>query len=341
MIDVSVVVPTRDRKQLLAVTLGSVLRQRSVRLEVIVVDEASTDGTPEYVASLGDPRITLVRHEEPRGPAAARNHGAGRASGSWLAFVDDDDVWAPDKLARQLSVARDAGAGWAYAGVVNVGPDLSIVSGSPPPTPSDVLGALPRSNPIPGGGSNVVVSRDLLRAAGGFDERLWLCEDWELWARLAERSVPASAPAPLVGYRVHGVSRSLDVPRILREVALIESVHGVRVDRGRLHRWFAESYLRVDRHAAALAEFARAAAHGDPAGAVGDLAGIGARRVRRSLGRRPPGAGSSDEAWRAAADAWLRRLAATESAAPRDAPPVAGDAPAEPDGPTGSMPSDA
>jgi glycosyltransferase involved in cell wall biosynthesis len=339
VIDVSVVVPTRNRKQLLAVTLESVLGQLSVGVEVIVVDEASTDGTPEFVATLGDPRITLVRHDEPRGPGAARNHGADRAGGAWIAFVDDDDVWAPEKLARQLAAADDAGAGWAYAGVVNVGPDLSIVSGSPPPTPTFVVGALPRSNPIPGGGSNVVVRRDLLRAAGGFDERLWLCEDWELWARLAQRSAPASAPAPLVGYRVHAVSRSLDVQRILREVALIEGIHGVTVDRGRMHRWFAESYLRLDRRAAAVAEFGRAAIHGDPAGAFGDLAGLAARRARRSLGRdRPSAGGSSDDAWRAAAHGWLHELAAGPPAGPGDRGPHR---PTDDDGSTGSMPSDA
>ena len=340
MIDVSVVIPTRNRKQLLAVTLGSVLRQRSVGIELIVVDEASTDGTPEFVASLDDPRVTLVRSEEPRGPAAARNHGAERASGGWIAFVDDDDVWAPDKLARQLSAAHDTGAGWAYAGVVNVGTDLSIVSGSPPPTPAHVVGALPRSNPIPGGGSNVVVGRDFVRAAGGFDERLWLCADWELWARLAERSEPALVPAPLVGYRVHAMSGSLDVQRILQEVAWIESIHGVTVDRGRLHRWFAESYLRLDRHAAALAEFGRAAVQGDPVGAFGDLAGIAARRVRRAVGHeRSAATRSSDDAWLAAAEGWLRDLAATPRAVPEE-----GTGPSrstDPLDPTGSMPSDA
>jgi glycosyltransferase involved in cell wall biosynthesis len=322
MTEVSVVVPTRDRRSLLAVTLASVLRQRAVDLEVIVVDDASVDRTPRFVSELADPRITLLRHDAPRGPAAARNLGAGRARGEWVAFIDDDDVWAPHKLTRQLTAARMAGAGWVFAGVVNVDLRLSIVSGSPPPTPAEVVATLPRANPIPGGGSNVVVASELLRAVGGFDERLAPCEDWELWARLAERSEPAAAPEPLVAYRLHAGSLSLDVDRILRAVSMIEEIHETQVDRGRLHRWLAESYLRADRHAAALAQFGRAAVRGDPFGALGDVAAIANRRVRRTLGRSPGDGDPSTVPWARAAETWLRELAdaTTNDVAGRKAP---------------------
>jgi hypothetical protein len=310
VIEVSVVIPTRDRRRLLAMTLKSVLRQRSVHLEVIVVDEASTDGTPSFVAAMRDPRISLIRHDEPRGPSAARNDGAARARGEWLAFVDDDDVWAPDKLARQLAAARSARSEWVYAGVVNVGPALEVVSGRPPPSPREVVAALPGSNMVPGGSSNVAVLREVAHEVGGFDERFGLCEDWELWARLAERSEPAAVASPLVGYRVHEVNRSLDGDRILREVALIESIHHGRVDRGRLHRWLAESYLRVDRRAAALGQLGLAVVRGAPLEAAGDLAVIARRRVRRAFGIE----GTRDrealgDRWQRAAEPWLRELA--------------------------------
>ena len=98
--EVSVVVPTHNRSGLLAQTLHSVLWQRGVDLEVLVVDDGSADDTAEMVAGLADPRIRLLRHDHPQGVSAARNRGVAAASGRWLAFCDDDDLWAPDKLAR-------------------------------------------------------------------------------------------------------------------------------------------------------------------------------------------------------------------------------------------------
>ncbi len=118
--DVSVIVPTRNRGALLAMTLRSALRQQDVDFEVIVVDEASTDGTPAMLAAVGDGRVRVIRHDTPRGLSAARNHGAADARGDWLAFLDDDDLWAPDKLVRQLNAAEQAGADWVYTGSVNI-----------------------------------------------------------------------------------------------------------------------------------------------------------------------------------------------------------------------------
>src|ERR1044071_6101497 len=104
--DVSVIVPTRNRSSLLSKTLRTVLRQQDVELEVIVVDEASTDGTAALLATLGDARVRVIHHDRPRGVSAARNHGADEARGEWLAFIDDDGLWAPDKLAQQINAAR-------------------------------------------------------------------------------------------------------------------------------------------------------------------------------------------------------------------------------------------
>ena len=92
--DVSVVVPTRNRSALLPVTLRSVLAQRDVDVEVIVVDGASTDDTPAVLAALADARLRVVWQDAPDGAASARNRGAAEARGEWLAFVDDDDLWS-------------------------------------------------------------------------------------------------------------------------------------------------------------------------------------------------------------------------------------------------------
>src|SRR5262245_24951865 len=156
--DVSVVVPTRNRRYLLAKTLRSALQQQGVASEIIVVDDASTDETPAFLAGLTDEGVRVVRHDSPRGLSAARNHGASEARGEWVAFLDDDDLWAPDKLRRQIDAAREAAREWAYAGAVNLDGNR-IVLGHPPLPPEQAVTALFRYNPIPGGGSNVIIKR--------------------------------------------------------------------------------------------------------------------------------------------------------------------------------------
>ena len=212
--DVSVVVPTRNRSRLLAISLRSVLRQRGVNLEVIVVDEGSTDDTPAVVAAFCDARVRVIRHDVPRGVSTARNAGAADARGEWVAFLDDDDLWAPDKLAHQLNAALIAGREWAYTGSVSIVDGGRIVHGQPPPAPEEVTAALPRYNAIPGGGSNVVVRRETLRRVGPFDTRLRNTEDWEMWIRLAQAGHPAWVCRPLMAYRVHASNSSLQIAEI-------------------------------------------------------------------------------------------------------------------------------
>jgi glycosyltransferase involved in cell wall biosynthesis len=304
---VSVVVPTRNRSGLLAVTLRSVLRQRDVDLEVIVVDEASTDDTPDVLAGLGDRRVRIVRHEVPHGVSTARNRGAADARGEWVTFIDDDDLWAPDKLARQVQAAQAANRDWSYVGSVNITDGFQIAHGLPPLPPEAVVAALPRYNAIPGGGSNVVVRRDTLLCAGPFDTRLRNTEDWEMWIRLAKTGPPAWVPSPLMAYRVHASNSSLDIAEIMRGARLIEELHQTTADWGRLHRWLAESCLRTGQRRAALMQFARAALRGQATAVARDLTLIAGRRLRpRSAATRPAERG--DPTWIEEAAGWLREL---------------------------------
>jgi len=190
MPEVSVVIPTRNRSRLLALTLHSVRWQRGVDLEVLVVDDGSADDTAETVAGLADPRIRLLRHDRPQGVSAARNRGIAAAGGAWVAFLDDDDLWAPDKLARQLEAAHQTGRTWVYTGEVSMDERLRILDGRPPAPPEQVLERLVRHNAVPAGASNVVVQADTLARAGAFDTRLRNNEDWDLWIRLARIGPP-------------------------------------------------------------------------------------------------------------------------------------------------------
>src|SRR3954447_16038882 len=114
---VSVVIPTRDRWGMLRATLATVLGQRDVNLEVIVVDDGSTTAPAHFP---DDRRIRLLRHESSRGVAEAPNAGLAAARAPYVAFTDDDDLWPPDKLSAQLRAIERTGAGWSSCGAVVV-----------------------------------------------------------------------------------------------------------------------------------------------------------------------------------------------------------------------------
>jgi glycosyltransferase involved in cell wall biosynthesis len=305
---ISVVVPTRNRSALLTMTLRSVLHQQDVELDVIVVDEGSTDDTAAVLSRLGDARVRILRHDVPYGVSTARNRGAAAAVGEWLAFIDDDDLWAPDKLAQQLRAATSTGRDWVYTGCVNISDDGHIIYGRPPLSSEQMMAVLPRYNAIPGGGSNVVVRRAAWERVGPFDTRLRNTEDWEMWIRLAKNGPPACVCRPLLAYRVHAANASLDVAEIVRGTKLIEQLHDTAADWGHLHRWLAESYLRSGQRRAALSQFVRAAMRGQLRGVAADLGDILRRRMTRHLlGRRPDPTLARDP-WTAVAAEWLQEL---------------------------------
>ena len=208
--DVSVVIPTRDRPDLLALTLRSALWQEDVSMEVLVVDDGVRPDTRTVTTQLGAERVRLLRNAGPPGVSGARNSGIAAARGRWIAFLDDDDLWAPGKLSSQLTAADEASAGWVYAGDVTVDETLRVRDGAPPPSPEAVVAELRHHNAVPAGASNVVVRRDLLATVGRFDPQLRTSEDWDLWLRLARTGLPACVQRPLVALRTpqrHGVAR--------------------------------------------------------------------------------------------------------------------------------------
>jgi glycosyltransferase involved in cell wall biosynthesis len=263
--DVTVVIPTRDRPDLLALTLRTVLWQQSVQTEILVVDDGEEPGTAELVRQVGDSRVRLLRNSNPHGVSGARNMGIAASRGKWIAFLDDDDLWAPRKLAAQLAMAETSGAAWVYAGDVTVDEDLHVVAGAPPPPPTRVISDLPRHNAVPAGSSNVVVRRDLLKAAGTFDPELRTSEDWDLWLRLAAKSAPACVRQPLVALRTHRRMASRDVEQLLVDVEVVARRHNLRMDRGRHERWAAWMCLEDGHRGRALHHYARAILAGNVA----------------------------------------------------------------------------
>lgn len=215
---VTVVIPTLNRRALLLRTLRSVLAQTGVALSVLVVDDGGMDGTDVAVEALGDPRVRLLRHASRRGVSAARNTGLAAVTTEWVAFVDDDDLWAPDKLSSQLdAIEADGSAGWSCAGSVNIDADATVLWWAEPPRGRDLSRALLRSNVIPGGGSGVLASTALARAVGGFDESMSNLADWDFYVRLAQESTIAAVHAPMIGYLIHASGMAHNITRSMTE----------------------------------------------------------------------------------------------------------------------------
>lgn len=249
---VSVVIPTLGRWELLRTTLGTVLAQENVALEVILVDGSADGAGRTFADTLGDPRVR-VRRMPGSGIAAKRNAGVAEARGTWIAFLDDDDLWAPTKLAGQIGDAGDAE--FVFSGCVVVDECCHERTVLLPPSDehalySNLLGA----NVVPAGASNVVVRTEAIRGVGDFDEDLSILDDWDMWIRLAREVRAHSSPDIVVAHREHSGSEGARRPEdALAEAERLMDKHGARetLDRERLLRWAIGAHRRAGRRGAA------------------------------------------------------------------------------------------
>jgi glycosyltransferase involved in cell wall biosynthesis len=293
--EITVVIPTRNRWRLLSThALPSALAQEDVDLEIVVVDDASEDETPACLADIDDPRLRTVRHEVRQGLPAARNSGAAAARGAWLAFLDDDDLWAPRKLRAQLDAAATVGAEWAYGKGIVVDAEKHVIDLHPFPEPEQLATLLLGGNHVPGGGSNVIVRADMLRRLGGFDEELRYFEDWDLWLRLAQCALPAACPEVVVARVEHGQNMLFrDRANVVADFEQLLAKHRAVTRRDRLSvaEWLAHEHVRAGLHARASMLYLRAAltyrSPGNLVPALGALFGkrgiVGASRLLLAL----------------------------------------------------------
>ncbi|MDP9235059.1 MAG: glycosyltransferase family 2 protein [Actinomycetota bacterium] len=296
---VTVVIPTRGVAPFLPLALASALHQRDVDLEVVVVDDGSEREGGVWLGDLEDPRIRGIRHDRPRGVSAARNTGIAAAAGEWMAFLDDDDIWSPEKLGRQLSAVRSSGRRWVYAGAVAIDVDNRVLYVEPVLEPDRLLKRLPALNVVPT--SNVMVHRELLSQASPFDTALRLTEDWDLYLRLARVGPPAFVPDHLVAFRTHPAQSSLDPTGLLAEIETFERRHGVRTDRVAILRGAAWSCLRAGDRRAALGLYRHAIGQGDLSSVARAVLTLAPGSVQaRIMSRAAPGSRSAlgeDQRW--------------------------------------------
>ena len=222
---VSVIIPAFNRAATIKAAVESVLRQTYSNIEVIIVDDCSSDATVAAVEDLNDCRLRLLSTPRNLGSSGARNHGVAAARGDWIAFQDSDDEWLPAKLEKQMARLLAPGAGEiaCYCGLLTVTP-LGYLRGqrsAPHYTPDPgiagvehgLLEALIERNIV--STQTLVVSRAALDAVGGFDQSLPAVEDWDLALRLVEHGSFAFVDEPLVLQNFSANSLSRDNRKLL------------------------------------------------------------------------------------------------------------------------------
>lgn len=206
---VSVVIPAYNSRELIGSALDSVFAQTYSSVEIIVVDDGSSDGTEEWVR-IQYPSVKVVRIAN-QGPSGARNQGIQLATGDYVAFLDADDVWHPGKLEAQIGVMErydDIGlvaCDWTRAGQFGKVPDLVPVSWI---TYADML-KLNRFQT-----STVLMRKTVMDGLEGFDRRVDGAEDWDLWLRASINTRIGKIDCPLVMYRDVPTGYSKDVWRV-------------------------------------------------------------------------------------------------------------------------------
>ena len=230
-IKISVVVPTFNRAEILFEALDSVFTQTHRPLELLVVDDGSTDETEDMVASWvakrpsADFAIRYLRQEH-QGGNAARNLGISEAQGTYVAFLDSDDRWDAEKLEKQLAVfKRDGEIAGVYCGVRHIDRESGQVT--EPTARTYAQGRLLDRllvHDVTAPTSAWVVRRDVFTVAGVFDTELSARQDWDMWIRLAEHHLIGCVPETLVEYREHRGARTASDPT--KEIHALQRIRG-------------------------------------------------------------------------------------------------------------------
>jgi len=208
---VDAVIPVRDGAQFLPACLDSVLDQTRPLRRIIVVDDGSTDTTAAVISEYAKrhPNIQMIR-SDPAGVSSARNLGIRASTADLVAFVDSDDIWKPEKIARQAALFDDApDVGFAHCSYFHIDRDGELIENVPmvyPAKRGNIFLDLLDGYPLAGSASAVIARRELLLQVGGFDETLVHAEDFDVWLKLAHVSHVDFVPQALVGIREHAAS---------------------------------------------------------------------------------------------------------------------------------------
>lgn len=210
----SVILPTYDGEAYVTEAIESVLQQDFSDFELVLVDDGSEDSTPEIIETFGtEPRIRSRIRDENEGIARTMNEAAELANGELLAFIDQDDLWAPDKLARHHAAHEANGADVVYSDATVIdeeGRELEHHSTPMPEQPgAELVDQLFAHSNFIYSFTSATVRKTAWEDVGGFDDRVRCCVDFDFWVRLADGHEFRHLPEPLIKRRVHSANTSL------------------------------------------------------------------------------------------------------------------------------------
>lgn len=221
MPQISVIIPAYNAEATIAETIESVQRQTVSDFELIVIDDGSRDRTQEVLANISEPRLRVFQ-EENGGVATARNRGFARATGEFIAFLDADDLWTPNKLEQQLAaLQRQPEAGVAYSWTYYIDQQSqALYPGMQPAYEGNIYGELLLANVL-ANGSNPLIRRVAIDRAGGFDPALSAAADWDFYLRLAAQFPFVVVPEYQILYRQSSGSMSAKVEAMKAEILFV------------------------------------------------------------------------------------------------------------------------
>ncbi|MBI4503663.1 MAG: glycosyltransferase family 2 protein [Gemmatimonadetes bacterium] len=292
---VSIVLPTYNRMPYLAQAVESVLRQTEGRWELLLVDDGSNDGTTSYLGRLDDARIHVLRRSHIGHPGAVRNVALPLARGRYVAFLDSDDWWEPEKLSLQLAALADhPECGWSYTWFRSVDQDGREIPSHRPSTSHE--GMIVESLITGEAGvitSSMMLGRAVLTQIDNFDESLIVASHFDLLVRLAMRSSVVLVPRVLTTRRTHAGNYGrpfrespVDIERVFgRLLDHVPSTGLRRLVRDRRTRWWIETAERL-RHERRYREARNALRAALPAGLRLGVWWVAAVKVLVSFGTR-------------------------------------------------------
>lgn len=207
---VSVIIPTFNRANMIRRAIESVTLQTFNDWELIVVDDASTDNTEGIIRTYleDDQRIRYYKHKKNHGGGAARNSGIKMSNGRYIAFLDDDDRWYPEKLRLQYHYSQNhPDAGFIYAGFSYIDYETEkIIKSVSPQYQGNVSSVILKNNII--GSPTPLIKKECFAQAGLFDEKLNSCQDWDMWIRISQHCFFAYVKEYLAAVTMHGTQIS-------------------------------------------------------------------------------------------------------------------------------------
>jgi glycosyltransferase involved in cell wall biosynthesis len=234
MPQISVVIPAFNSAATIRATIASVLNQTFTDWELIIIDDGSQDATLAIAQSFLDTRIQVFSYPN-AGSSASRNRGIGHAAGQYVAFLDADDLWTPDKLEAQFQALQanpDAAVAYSWTHSIDES-DHFLRRGSYLSANGHVYAKLLLVDFIESG-SNPLILKQALLETGGFDVSLRFVEDWDMWLRLAKHYQFVCVPSPQVQYRISRTSMSSNVRSMasaslqIIEQAFVQSAESVQ-----------------------------------------------------------------------------------------------------------------